>query len=92
MSVFKNGKLYHYEFRLDGRRHWGSTGTAHKQKAIMEERRHRERLERRVIAKFSKKKPASNNGKRFSKHQMNSLRITEPSTSRPPKRNTLSGM
>ncbi len=46
MSVFKNGTLYHYEFRLDGRRHRGSTGTANKQKAISEERRQRERLEK----------------------------------------------
>ena len=45
MSVFKNGKLYHYEFRLDGRRHRGSTGTANKQHAIAEERRQRGRLE-----------------------------------------------
>jgi integrase len=46
MSVFKNGTLYHYEFRLDGRRHRGSTGTANKQQAIAEERRQRERLEK----------------------------------------------
>src|SRR5712692_1105398 len=46
MSVFKNGKFYHYEFQLDGRRHRGSTGTANKQQAIAEERRQRERLER----------------------------------------------
>ena len=46
MSVFKNGKLYHFEFRLDGRRHRGSTGTANKQLAINEERRQRERLEK----------------------------------------------
>ena len=44
MSVFKNGKFYHYEFILDGRRRRGSTGTANKQQAINEERRHRERL------------------------------------------------
>ena len=46
MSVFKNGRLYHYEFKLDGRRHRGSTGTANKQQAIQEERRQRERLEK----------------------------------------------
>jgi integrase len=46
MSVFKNGKFYHYEFILDGRRHRGSTGTASKPQAIKEERRQRERLER----------------------------------------------
>jgi integrase len=46
MSVFKNGKFYHYEFVLDGRRRRGSTGTANKQQAINEERRQRERLEK----------------------------------------------
>ena len=46
MSVFKNGKFYHYEFNLDGRRRRGSTGTANKQQAIAEERRQRERLEK----------------------------------------------
>ena len=46
MSVFKNGRLYHYEFKLDGRRHRGSTGTANKQQAIQEERHQRERLEK----------------------------------------------
>ena len=45
MSVFKNGKFYHFEFQLDGRRHRGSTGTASKPQAIAEERRQRERLE-----------------------------------------------
>jgi hypothetical protein len=44
MSVFKNGKFYHFEFQLDGRRHRGSTGTASKPQAIAEERRQRERL------------------------------------------------
>src|ERR1700730_2558749 len=46
MSVFKNGTFYHYEFKLDGRRHRGSTGTASKPQAIAEERRQRERLEK----------------------------------------------
>src|SRR5580704_12191277 len=46
MSVFKNGKFYHYEFKLDGRRRRGSTGTANKEQAIAEERRQRERLEK----------------------------------------------
>src|SRR5260370_33580803 len=46
MSVFKNGRFYHYEFKLDGRRHRGSTGTASKPQAIKEERRQRERLEK----------------------------------------------
>src|ERR1035438_485952 len=46
MSVFKNGRFYHYEFKLDGRRHRGSTGTANKNQAITEERRQRERLEK----------------------------------------------
>jgi integrase len=46
MSVFKNGRFYHYEFQLDGRRHRGSTGTASKDQAIREERLQRERLEK----------------------------------------------
>ncbi len=46
MSVFKNGRLYHYEFFLDGHRHRGSTGTANKAQAIKEERNQRERLEK----------------------------------------------
>jgi integrase len=46
MSVFKNGKFYHYEFKLDGRRRRGTTGTANKAQAIAEERRQRERLEK----------------------------------------------
>lgn len=46
MSVFKNGKYYHYEFKLYGRRHRGSTGTVNKQQAINEERRQRERLQK----------------------------------------------
>ena len=46
MSVFKNGKYYHYEFILDGHRHRGSTRTASKDQAIAEERRQRERLEK----------------------------------------------
>src|SRR5664280_737993 len=46
MSVFKNGKFYHYEFTLDGRRHRGSTGTADRDEAVKEESRQRERLEK----------------------------------------------
>src|ERR1022692_1741130 len=46
MSVFKNGKFFHYEFQLHGRRHRGSTGTASKPQAIAEERRQRERLKK----------------------------------------------
>src|ERR1700691_854981 len=46
MSVFKNGRFYHFEFKLGGRRRRGSTGTANKQQAIAEERRQRERLEK----------------------------------------------
>jgi integrase len=45
MSVFKNGRFFHYEFTKDGRRHRGSTGTANKQQAITEERAQRQRLE-----------------------------------------------
>ena len=46
MSVFKNGTFYHYEFVLNGKRRRGSTGTANKPRAIKEERRQRERLEK----------------------------------------------
>jgi integrase len=46
MSVFKNGKFYHYEFKLDRRRHRGSTGTADRDEAVREESRQRERLEK----------------------------------------------
>ncbi len=46
MSLVKNGRFYHYDFILDGRRHRGSTGTASKPQAIAEERRQRERLEK----------------------------------------------
>ena len=46
MSVFKNGKFYHYEFRLDGRRYRGSTGKVNKPDAIREERQQRERFEK----------------------------------------------
>jgi hypothetical protein len=44
MSVFKNGKYFHYEFVVDGRRYRGSTGTTNKPQAIAEERQQRERL------------------------------------------------
>ena len=46
MSVFKNGTFYHYEFKLDGRRYRGSTGSTNKPQAITEERRQRDRLEK----------------------------------------------
>jgi len=46
MSVFKNGRFYHFEFRLDGRRYRGSTGTTSKPQAIAEERRQRDRLDK----------------------------------------------
>jgi hypothetical protein len=46
MSVFKNGRFYHYEFILDGRRRRGSTGTADRDEAVREESRQRERLEK----------------------------------------------
>jgi integrase len=46
MSVFKNGRFYHYEFVLHGRRQRGSTGTTSKPQAIAEERRQRERLQK----------------------------------------------
>src|SRR5205085_8763611 len=44
MSIFKNGRYYHYEFVRNGRRYRGSTGTANKPQAIAEERLQRERL------------------------------------------------
>jgi integrase len=46
MSVFKNGKYYHYEIRLDGRRYRGSTGCTDEKQAIVEESRRKERLEK----------------------------------------------
>lgn len=46
MSIFKNGRLYHYEFVINKKRHRGSTGTANKPEAIAEERRQRERLQK----------------------------------------------
>src|ERR1700730_14343566 len=46
MSIFKNGRVYHYEIQLGGSRHRGSTGTPSKPQAIKEERRQRERLEK----------------------------------------------
>lgn len=46
MCVFKNGKFYHYEFLVDGRRHRGSTGATDKIQAMLEESRQRERLEK----------------------------------------------
>ena len=46
MSIFRNGRYYHYVFQVDGRRYRGSTGATNKQQAIAEERRQRERLGR----------------------------------------------
>src|SRR6185312_422491 len=46
MSVFKNGKYYHFEFVIDGRRRRGSTGTADREEAIREKYRQRQRLEK----------------------------------------------
>jgi integrase len=46
MSIFKNGRFYHYVFQVDGHRYRGSTGYTNKQQAIAEERRQRERLEK----------------------------------------------
>jgi integrase len=45
-ETVSNGKFYHYEFKLDGRRHRGSTGTADRDEAVREESRQRERLEK----------------------------------------------
>jgi integrase len=44
MSVHRDGKYFHYDFWLDGRRYRGSTKQATKEKAIAEERRQRQRL------------------------------------------------
>src|SRR3984957_16849139 len=43
MSVFKNGHFYHFEFKVDGRRRRGSTGTANKEQVIEEEAREQRR-------------------------------------------------
>ena len=77
-ETVSNGKFYHYEFKLDGRRHRGSTGTADRDEAVREESRQRERLEKsysQVIEEEARKKPSSSG-------PMNSSRITEPNTSR----------
>src|SRR6266567_9479614 len=50
MSIFKNGRFYHYEFQLDGRRHRGSTGTTSKPQAIAEEGREQQRKTIQVAA------------------------------------------
>jgi integrase len=44
MSVYKDGKYFHYDFWLDGRRYRGSTKQVAKDKAITEERRLRQRF------------------------------------------------
>ena len=36
MSIFKNGKFYHYEFFQGNRRYRGSTGKADKEEALDE--------------------------------------------------------
>lgn len=46
MGVYQNGKYYHYEFVIDGRRYRGSTGKTTKQAAEKVERSERMRLER----------------------------------------------
>jgi len=46
MSVFRNGRYYHYVFQVDGHRSRGSTGCTNKQRAIAEERHQRERLDK----------------------------------------------
>jgi hypothetical protein len=91
MSVFKNGRFYHYEFMLDGRRRRGSTGTANKQQAIAEERRQRERLEKsysQVIedeAREQRRKTIQFAANEF-------LGDSEPNTSRPSTQSMPSGM
>jgi integrase len=44
VSVYRDGRYFHYDFWLDGRRHRGSTRQATKEKALAEERRLRQRL------------------------------------------------
>ena len=51
MSVRKNGRSYHYEFKLDGRRKRGSTRKANKRETKAEQRRQRDRRssEKRMV-------------------------------------------
>ncbi len=44
MSVSKRGRIYHYEFQLDGKRHRGTTGQTTKKAAEEYERRERDRI------------------------------------------------
>jgi hypothetical protein len=91
MSVFKNGRFYHYEFKLDGRRRRGSTGTTNKQLAIAEERRQRERLEK-SYSQVIEEEAREQQGRRFSSQPKSFSRITLPSISRPRGRNMPLGM
>src|SRR5665811_2367785 len=85
MSVFKNGKFYHYEFYLDGRRHRGSTGTANKPQAIQEERRQRERLEKsysQVIEEEARDQRRKRSSRRHTISWSSTKRSTSPRRSR----------
>ena len=90
MSVFKNGKFYHYEFKLDGRRRRGSTGTANKQLAIAEERRQRERLEK-SYSQVIEEEAQEQRRKTIQLASDEFLRITAPNTRRPASRSMPSG-
>lgn len=83
MSVFKNGRFYHYEFKLDGRRRRGSTGTANKQQAIPEERRQREGLEK-SYSQVIEAEAREQQRKTIRSPPMNFSRITKRNTSRRP--------
>ena len=89
MSIFKNGRLYHYEFVVDGRRYRGSTGTANKPEAIAEERRQRaELLEKSYSHGFSRRRLANSNARRSSRPRTSSSKTTARSTGRLPTRST----
>jgi hypothetical protein len=91
MSVFKNGRFYHFEFKVDGRRRRGSTGTANKQLAIQEERRQRERLEKSYGQVIEEE--AREQRRKTIKFAADEFLIDyEPSTSRRSTRNMPSGM
>ena len=83
MSVFKNGRLYHYEFFVDGRRHRGSTCTANKQLVINEERKQRERLEKNY-GQILQEETREHGRKTYDKSPTNFWKTTRPSTAPSP--------
>lgn len=91
MSVFKNGRYYHYDFQLDGRRHRGSTGTTSKPQAIAEERRQRERLER-SYTQVVEEEAREQQRKTIQQAADEFLEDTGPNTSRSRSRSTPLGM